>query len=174
MDYGARYGGEDEGKEAVAEDADALEERHAAAQQLGVHGYNRGAAPRHDEHGAEDEAAVVSLGELGVELGGGGALAGQEDGQGEAEDERAPQVPVLQLCARLQLRTSARRRCMQGAAGGWLLTWMSGLTTRRILLHTMQTALVAHTHRPQSEGKAARALALTCAGHAGWFLALVR
>jgi hypothetical protein len=169
VDYGARYGGEDEGKEAVAEDADALEERHAAAQQLGVHGYNRGAAPRHDEHGAEHEAAVVRGGELGVELGGGGALAGQEDGQGEAEDERAPQVPVLQLCARLQLHVSAQAVY---AGKGWRLTWMSGLTTRRILLHTMQTALVAHTHRPQSEGKAARAL--TCAGRAGWFLALVR
>ena len=118
MDYSAGYGGEDEGKQAVAKDADALEERHAAAQQLGVHGYNRGAAPRHDEHGAKHEAAVVGGGELWVELGGGGALAGQEDGQGEAEDERAPQVPVLQLRARLQLRTSARRQAMQKTAGG--------------------------------------------------------
>jgi hypothetical protein len=118
VDYGARYGGEDEGKQAVAQDADALEERHTAAQQLGVHGYNRGATPRHDEHGAEHEAAVVGGGELGVELGGGGALAGQEDGQGEAEDERAPQVPVLQLRARLQLRTSARRQTMQTTMAG--------------------------------------------------------
>ena len=118
MNCCAKYSGEDEGKETVAEDADALEEGHAATKQFGIQGDDGCAAPRHDEDGAEDEAAVVSLGELGVELGGGGALAGQEDGQGEAEDERAPQVPVLQLRARLQLRTSARRQAMQKTAGG--------------------------------------------------------
>ena len=118
MDYDASNGGEDQRKESVAQHTNALEKRHAAAQQLGVHGYNRGAAPRHDEHGAKHEGAVVGGGELWVELGGGGGLAGQEDGQGEAEDERAPQVPVLQLRARLQLRTSARRQAMQKTAGG--------------------------------------------------------
>ncbi len=101
MNGGADYGGENEGEEAVAEDADALEEGHAAAEQLGVHGDDGRAAPRDDEDGAEHEAAVVGGGERGVELVGGRALAGQEDGEGEAEDEGAPQVPVSQLRASL-------------------------------------------------------------------------
>ena len=102
----------DEGEEAVAEHADALEERHAATEQLGVQGNNRCAAPRDDEHGPEHQAAVISGGEGRVDLVGGGALAGQEDGESEAQDEGAPQVPVLQLSARLQQRVSLCAQCV--------------------------------------------------------------
>jgi hypothetical protein len=101
VDDGACYGGQHEGEEAVAEHADALEERHAAAEQLGVHRHDCCPAPRDDEDGAEHEAAVVLRGERRVELVGRGALAREKDGQGEAQDEGAPQVPVLQLSPRL-------------------------------------------------------------------------
>ena len=102
----------DEGEEAVAEHADALEERHAAAEQLGVHRHDCCPAPRDDEDGAEHEAAVVLRGERRVELVGRGALAREKDGQGEAQDEGAPQVPVLQLSASLQQRVSLRAQCV--------------------------------------------------------------
>ncbi len=115
MNCCAKYSGEDEGKETVAEDADALEEGHAAAKQFGVQGDDGCAAPRYDEDGAEDEAALVGSCERGVELVGGRALAGQEDGQGQAQDERAPQVPVSELRPSLR-RASIKPRCATSRA----------------------------------------------------------
>ena len=99
----AGYSRENQRKQTVAQHTYALEERHAATKQFGIHGHHRSATPRDDEDGAEHQAALVRGGEGGVEFVCGRALARQEDGESEAEDERPPQVPVLQLCSRLLL-----------------------------------------------------------------------
>jgi hypothetical protein len=58
-------GGDGEGEDAIAEDADGLEERDGAAEQHRVDRHDRRAAPHDEEHRREDRGRVVARGRRG-------------------------------------------------------------------------------------------------------------
>ncbi len=55
----ASDGGENQGKQAVAKHADALEERNATTEQFCIHRDNGSTAPRDDEYGSKHQATII-------------------------------------------------------------------------------------------------------------------
>mmetsp|Transcript_814 Transcript_814/g.1270 ORF Transcript_814/g.1270 Transcript_814/m.1270 type:complete len:234 (-) Transcript_814:33-734(-) len=77
--------GDVEREYAVAEHADGLEEGDVAAEQQRVHRHDGCATPDDHEDGGEDEGLLLVGGE-----------PGEQQREREAENERSPQIPVLQ------------------------------------------------------------------------------